>query len=132
MGKCGQPIQSGTALEVKEHESESVGWVGDGERQAPALQQHRFAGTRGACHNGMRPFAVDIHAERPPAGIYAKSRPQPRGMRCDAPSMTDCAHGSLVIAESEDRHEVPITRCGHAGNTIHVVVMRLACAIRFV
>ena len=39
---------------------------------------------------------------------------------------------SLVIAESEDRHEVPITRCGHAGNTIHVVVMRLACAIRFV
>ena len=54
-----------TSLEIQEHEMQPVGRIAHRHGQAPALQQHGFAGARGAGDQGVRPLAGQIDRERP-------------------------------------------------------------------
>ena len=52
------------ALEIKEHELETVGRITHRHRQTPALQQHGLARARGPGHQGMRPLTAQIKPHR--------------------------------------------------------------------
>lgn len=52
------------ALEIKEHELETIGRITHRHRQTPALQQHGLTRTRGPGHQGMRPLTTQIKSYR--------------------------------------------------------------------
>ena len=78
-----------TSLEIQEHEMQPVGRIAHRHGQAPALQQHGFAGARGAGDQGVRPLAGQIDRERPLPRPHAHGDAQRRGgepcSRDDAP-----------------------------------------------
>ena len=66
--------ERGTAFEVQKHEIQMFGPVHRGERQTPALQQHGFAGTGGAGHQGMWSLTVQVEHQRLASGHANRHR----------------------------------------------------------
>ena len=66
--------ERGTAFEVQKHEIQMFGPVHRGERQTPALQQHGFAGTGGAGHQGMWSLTVQVERQRLASGHANRHR----------------------------------------------------------
>ena len=80
----GEPFERAegrAALEVEEHELQAFRRVARGQGEAPALQQHGFAGSRGAGHQRVRSLPLQVEADhvafRQAYGHVHRERVQP-------------------------------------------------------